>query len=115
MVDYLVTGGSWTPETPPSSLNLILSRSAARVVYRSGYVDAASFGNIHGRMETIAVSRGPCSVASIWCAVVTGSVRVVARRQRRMKINTPRSPSSPSSTQLRIVYICTWTGVTVGA
>ena len=29
--------------------------------------------------------------------------RVVARRQRRMKINTPRSPASPSSAQLRIV------------
>jgi hypothetical protein len=68
-----------------------------------GLLGAASFGNIHGRMEAIAVSRCPCSVASIWCAVVTGSVRVVARRQRRMKINTPRSPSSPSSTQLRIV------------
>ena len=68
-----------------------------------GLLGAASFGNIHGRMEAIAVSRCPCSVASIWCAVVPGSVRVVARRQRRMKIHTPRSPSSPSSTQLRIV------------
>jgi hypothetical protein len=35
MVGYLVTGGPWTPEMPPSCSKLILSRSAARVVYRS--------------------------------------------------------------------------------